>query len=385
VTAPYGHARRGDFVLGEGIDHINHGGYGATPRVVLEAADAWRLRMERDPSTFFRRDLPGLLREAASRVARFFGGRSDDWAFVENATAGLNAVVASLKLEAGDELVCLSQVYGAVGNALRHHAERVGARVIRVPIPVPFESPEALLDALEQALGPRTRLAAFDHVTSAGATLLPLERMIEICRRKGVPVAVDGAHALGMFPLDVPSLGADWYVGNLHKWCFAAKGTGAIWCKPERQAALHPVSISHYLGQGFAAEFDYSGTRDNSAWLAAPVALDYLQGLGLEALSRRNKALATQAAEMLAEAWRSDIAAAEAWRGSIASVRLPGGEGGDRTAARRIARRLIEDHDISAGVMVMEGCLWLRVSAQVYNELSDYERIAAVGRTIATK
>jgi isopenicillin-N epimerase len=254
-----------------------------------------------------------------------------------------------------------------------------------VPVPVPFTSPEPLLDALEKAIGPRTRLAAFDHVTSAGATLLPLERMIGICRSKGVPVAVDGAHALGMFPLDIPALGADWYVGNLHKWCFAAKGTAVIWCSPERQAELHPVSISHYLGQGFVAEFDYSGTRDNSGWLAAPVALDYLENLGVAALSRRNKALATEAAEMLAKEWRSDIAAAEPWRGSIASVRLPGGAGGDRTAARGIAKRLIEEHRISAGVMVTEGCLWLRVSAQVYNELSDYRRIAAVGRDIASR
>ena len=116
----FGHIRRPDFLLAEGIDHLNHGSYGATPRSVLDAAQRWRLEIEADPSTFFRRDLPGLLRGAAERVAAFLGGKGEDWAFVENATSGLNATIASLELVPGDELLCLSQVYGAIGNALRH-------------------------------------------------------------------------------------------------------------------------------------------------------------------------------------------------------------------------------------------------------------------------
>src|SRR5712692_8015825 len=104
----FGRARRGDFLLADGIDHINHGGYGATPRVVLDAAREWQARMEADPSSFFRRDLPGLIRRAADRVAGFLGGPGTDWAFVGNATAGLNAIIASLALQPGDELICLS-------------------------------------------------------------------------------------------------------------------------------------------------------------------------------------------------------------------------------------------------------------------------------------
>ncbi|HSH91867.1 MAG TPA: aminotransferase class V-fold PLP-dependent enzyme [Ramlibacter sp.] len=378
-TPPFGHQRLGDFILAPGIDHLNHGAYGATPKVVLAACDRWREVMEADPSTFFRRDLPGHLRHAAARVAGFLGGKGEDWVFVENATAGINAIIASLRLEAGDELVCLSQVYGAVGNALRYHAERAGARVVKVQVPVPFTDPEPLLASLRAAVGKRTRLVVLDHVTSAGATVLPVAEMAAICRDVGSPVAIDGAHALGMLPLDVPALGVDYYVGNLHKWAFAARGAGALWCAPERQKDLHPVSISHYLGQGFNAEFDYSGTRDNSAWLAAPAALDYLEGLGAEAMRAHNNALADAAGRMLSEAWGSEISAAAPYRASMAAVRLPGSEGGDRTAARALATRLTNEHGITLGVLVMEGKLWIRVSAQVYNDLADYERIAGLG------
>ena len=379
----FGHARRGDFRLADGIDHLNHGSYGATPRVVLDAAREWQARMEADPSTFFRRDLPGLVRQAAGRVAAFLGGRGEDWAFVENATSGLNAVIASLLLQPGDELLCLSQVYGAVGNALRHHAERAGARVVAIDVPVPFVDPAPLLENLAAALGPRTRLACFDHITSAGATISPIREMAALCRERGVPVAIDGAHAPGQIALDVPALGVDWYVGNLHKWAFAAKGTAVIWCAPERQAALHPTAISHALGQSFTAEFDYTGTRDNSAWLAVPAALDYLDGLGAEAVRAHNAALAREAGAMLVEAWGSEAAAAPEFCGSMVSVRLPRGTGGDRVAARALAARLNEAHGITAGVMVLEGGLWIRVSAQIYNEIGDYRRLAAIGKTLA--
>jgi isopenicillin-N epimerase len=378
----FGHTRLADFSLAAGVAHLNHGSYGAAPRVVTNAAQAWRERMEADPTTFFRDDLPGATRAAAERVAGFLGGRSEDWAFLENATQGTNAIIASLRLEPGDELLCLSQVYNAVGNTLRHYGEQAGARTVTVPVPIPFTDPEPLFSALKTAIGPRTRLACFDHISSAGAIVFPIREMAAICHERGVPVAIDGAHPPGQLPLDVPALGVDWYVGNLHKWAFAARGTAVIWSAPERQAALHPVSISHHLGQGFAAEFDFSGTRDNSAWLAVPEALDYLAALGPEAVHAHNNALAREAGEMLAEAWDSEIAAAPQFSAAMTAVRLPGVTAADRTAARHLARHLREAHGISAGVMVIDGGVWLRVSAQIYNEIADYRPLAEIGRSL---
>ena len=383
----FGHARRADFRLAEGVDHLNHGGYGATPHIVLDAARDWQARMEADPSTFFRRDLGPLIRGAADRVAAFLGGRGQDWAFVENATSGLNAIIASLALAPGDELLCLSQVYGAIGNALGFHAGRAGARLISVEVPVPFVDPAPLLERLAAAIGPRTRLAAFDHITSAEAVVLPIREMAALCRGRGVPVMVDGAHAPGQLALDVPGLGVpglgvDWYVGNLHKWAFAAKGTAIIWCAPERQRALHPAVISHALGQGFTAEFDYTGTRDNSGWLAVPAALDYLDALDAGAVRAYNAALAREAGALLIEAWDSEAAAAPEFCAAMVSVRLPGATGNDREAARRLAARLVERHGITTGIMVLDGGLWIRVSAQIYNEIGDYRRLAALGITL---
>jgi isopenicillin-N epimerase len=377
----FGRVRRGDFRLADGIDHLNHGSCGATPRGVLEQVQDWQRRIEADPNTFFRRDLAGLLRGAADRVAGLCGGHGRDWAFVENATSGLNAIIASLWLLPGDELLCLSQVYGAIGNALRYHAERAGARVVTVEMPVPFADPAPLLERLAAALGPRTRLALFDHIVSASAAVLPVRDMAALCRARGVPVAIDGAHAPGQIALDVPALGTQWYVGNLHKWAFAAKGTAVLWCAPERQAALHPTAISHDLGKGFPAEFDWTGTRDNAAWLAVPAALDYLAALDAEAVRAHNAALARQAGALLIDAWGTEAAAASEFCAAMVSVRLPGAAA-DRDAGHRLTMQLREQHVISGAVMALAGALWVRVSAQVYNEIADYRRLAAIGRTL---
>src|SRR5262249_15097001 len=193
-------------------------------------------------------------------------------------------------------------------------------------------------EAFSGALAERTGLAVVDHITAESALVLPLAEIAARCRDKDVPVVADGAHAPGQIPLDVPSLGVDWYVGNLHKWAFAARGTAVIWSAPERQAGLHPVSISHYLGQGFAAEFDFSGTRDSSAWLAVPEALDYLAAFDPDAIHAHNNALAREAGELLAGAWGSEIAAAPEFSAAVASVRLPGVAAADRGAAHRLAR-----------------------------------------------
>jgi isopenicillin-N epimerase len=378
----FGHARRGDFLLADGINHLNHGSFGATPRAVFDSVQAWQRRIEADPNIFFRHELAGLLRAAADRVAGFFGGRGQDWAFVENATSGLNAIIASLQLMPGDEMVCLSQVYGAIGNALRYHAERAGAHVVTVELPVPFVDPAPLLDRLKAALGPRTRLALFDHIVSASAAVLPVREMAALCHARGVPVAIDGAHAPGQIALDVPALGLDWYVGNLHKWAFAARGTGVVWCAPEHQHALHPTAISHDLGKGFPAEFDFTGTRDNAAWLAAPAALDYFEALGPDAVRAHNIALAHEAGTLLIEAWGSEAAAAPEFCAAMMSVRLPGSTGADRDAAHRLIMQLREQHGISTAITALAGGLWVRVSAQIYNELDDYRRLAAIGRTL---
>ena len=179
-----------------------------------------------------------------------------------------------------------------------------------------------------------------------------------------------------MLSLDIPSIGADWYVGNCHKWLMAPKGSGFLWASPANQAKTHPLVISRGYGQGFAAEFDWVGTRDPTAWLTIPAAIDYHFRIGGPQRRERNRQLALQAANLLAKHWRSERGADDAFTGSMATVRLPlAGEATDQRAFE-LRFMLRKDHRIDAAVIAFKGSLWVRLSAQAYNQFNEYERLA---------
>jgi isopenicillin-N epimerase len=376
-----GRAIRGEWALDEAFLTLNHGSYGATPKVVLAAQDAWRARMEAQPSRFFRAELPGALRTAAGALAIFLGARADDLAFVENATAGCNAVLRSLRLTLGDEVLVLSHVYGAVGNTVRFVTERAGARMVQARVPFPRPLPDDIVASVVTALTTRTRIAVIDHVTSASALVLPLERIVAACHAAGVPVLVDGAHGPGQVDVDLERLGADWYTGNCHKWLNAAKGCAFLWARHDRQEDLHPVTISHGFEKGFLAEFDWTGTFDPSAYLSVTAALDFHARLGGARLRARNAALAFEAAQLVAGRLGTETGGGNEVAGAMGLVRLPGAATVERAA---VVRDRLLDMGTDTPVQALDGGLWLRLSAQAYNEMDDYERLAELAaRAIA--
>ncbi len=369
-----GEAIRSEFLLEDGFATANHGAYGATPRPVLAAQDEWRTRMERQPSRFFNGTILPALRAAAERLGAVLGARGQDIGFVGNATEGANGVLRSLRFEPGDEILVLAHVYGAVRNTVRHVCSISGAGMVEVPVTFPRPDDGELLAALSAAITPRTKLAVLDHITSSSALLLPIAEMVAACHAKGMPVLVDGAHAPGQVALDLTALDPDWYVGNCHKWLFAPKGCGFLWARADRQAGIHPAVISHGYGQGFTAEFDWTGTRDPSAWLATPAALDFHARLGGPALMARNVALAASAGATLAARWGTETGAGNRAAGSMAMVRLPGGAP-DQSAALRGA---LLEAGTDVPIIVHNSQLWLRLSAQAYNEPADFERMGTL-------
>ena len=372
-----GKAVRHEWALDWDFLSVNHGSFGAAPRVVLAAQQDWRRRMEQQPSRFMRAVLPDALRDVASRLGAFIGADGKDLAFVDNATTGCNAVLRSLRLQPGDEIVVLTHGYGAVRNTVRYVTEQAGARMVEAAVPFPHPPADAIVANVAAALTKRTRLAVVDHITSASALVLPLQQIIAACRDAGVPVLVDGAHGPAQVPLDMRALGADWYTGNCHKWLCAPKGSAFLYAAPNRQQDLHPVTISHGFGNGYLAEFDWTGTRDPSAYLATDVAIDFHARLGGTALMARNIALAADATSLLARRLNTEPGATGALAGSMGVVRLPltAAATAERSAELR-ARLLAAGTD--APTHVQAGSIWLRISAAAYNDIEDYERLAEI-------
>ena len=245
-SAVFGRGMLNQWLLDPAITYLNHGTVGATPRCVLGAQQVLRDEIERNPACFMARELTRALfeaprqseprlRRAAREVAEFFGVSGDDLVFVDNSTTAINAVLRSLDFRAGDEILVFEHGYGAIRLAADYVARRQSLVVRSVAFPFPGTTEAAVVHALETAIGPRTRLAILDHVTSPSALVLPIARLAEVCRMRGVASLVDGAHVPGAIALDISALGVDWYTGNLHKWCWAPRSSALFWVDPARR------------------------------------------------------------------------------------------------------------------------------------------------------
>ena len=382
----FGHSHRDRWLLDPDLTYLNHGTVGATPRVVLEAQQRLRDEIEREPARFLLRDLADTrqrpmraaprMRVAAAAVAAFVGARPDDLVFVDNATTGVNAILRSLIFAPGDEIVLTDHGYGAVGRTAAYIARRTGAVVRTAELPGPPYGPGPIADAIDAACSARTRVLLVDHITSGSALILPLAEIARRARARGISVLVDGAHAPGAIPLDLPALGVDWYVGNLHKWAMAPRSSAILWAPPERQADLHPTVISWGFDQGFAAEFDLTGTRDPTPWLAAPAGLAFLESLGLDALRAWNHGLVRDAARALSVRWHVPLPCDETMIGSMVTLELPGRVRADAAAVQALRDALLFEDRIEVQMHVFKGRAWVRLCGQAYVEASDVERFA---------
>lgn len=384
---------RQHWTLDPAITFLNHGSFGATPRVVLEKQNEFRAQMEREPVRFFVRELEPLLDEARRAVADFVGADANGLAFVPNATAGVNAVLRSLDLDKFDELVVTTQEYNACRNALEYVAGVAGAKIVLVDLPFPIDSADVIVERLLEKVTERTRLVLIDHITSQTALIFPVERIVKELATRGVDVLVDGAHAPGFLPLDLRDLGAAYYAANLHKWVCAPKGAAFLYVRENRRAGVRPVSISHGANSTrrdrsrFLIEFDWTGTFDPTPWLSVPAALDFMNSLGgWPEVMRRNRELALLGRDMLCDTLQIETPAPDEMLGAMAAVPLPDGKQSVAPSlyGDPLQDALLYEHGIEVPIVP-----WpqppkriLRLSAQLYNEPADYERLARALRAL---
>jgi isopenicillin-N epimerase len=361
------------FGLDPDVLHLNHGAFGVAPSVVRQAAAAWRERAERNPHRFNRVEVSGLVAAARERAAGFLGVDASRAAWVRNVSEGVSAVLGSLRLSPGDELVTSTHGYGAVRKALSHHAARTGARVVAADYPVGAED-DVIVSAYAAACSPRTRLVVVDRITSPTATVVPVAAVAAAAAGTGASVLVDAAHAPGQLRDDVEALGADHWVGNLHKWAYTPRGSAILWSRPG--ADVTPAVLSWQLEDGYAASFDYPGTWDYAGWLAAGDGLAYWESLGgWDAVGRLADMVAggqKRVAGALGVAL-DQVPATPA--PAMRLVPLPAGVLASAGQAEALYEALSQ-RGVEAAPVHFGGAGYLRVAAAPYNTADDYDRLA---------
>jgi isopenicillin-N epimerase len=365
------------FGLDPDVLHLNHGAFGVAPVAVRRAAAAWRERAERNPHRFHRVELGGLVAAAREGAAAFLGLDPARAAWVRNVSEGVSAVLGSLALRPGEDLVTSTHGYGAVRQALRHQAARAGARVAEADFPVGAEDDE-IVAAYVAACSSRTRLVVIDRITSPTATVLPVAAVAAAVRSVAadVLVLVDAAHAPGQLPDDIAALGADHWVGNLHKWAYTPRGSAILWSRPG--VTVTPTVLSWGLARGYAESFDQPGTGDLAGWLAAGDGLAYWAARGgwdgIDRLAR----LVTEGQRRVAAALavpleRLPVRPAPAMRlVPLPDGLLTGPKGVDPLYAALSGQR------VEVAPVFFGGTGYLRIAAGPYNTPDDYDRLAEV-------
>lgn len=392
VRRPHPSPLASHWPLDPSVVFLNHGSYGACPTPVLEAQRALRDRMERELVRFFMVDLERQLDTVRERAASFLGCNPRDLALTQNATLATASAIHSLGLGPGDEVLVSDHEYSSTLNELARGARRHGYTVVNAGIPFPVSSPDELADALLAGVTPRTRAAVVSHITSSTALIFPIERIVNELRSRGVVTVIDSAHSPGQVACDIESLGADYCAGLFHKWCCSPKGAGFLWARPELQERTEPVALSSRAHihrddrSRFNCLYDYVGTDDPTAALSVPAALDFIASLhpeGWAGVRAHNHDLAVRGRRAVCERLGVEPPCPDDMCGSMGTIVLPGvglDSGGIRPGGYEdpLQQRLVEKWGIQVPVWSLPSRRQrlLRVSAQLYNTIEQYEYLA---------
>jgi isopenicillin-N epimerase len=379
---PSADAWRSLWDLRPGVAYLNHGSFGPAPRPVRVAWRHWNDELQAEPVDFFNRIMPNAMEWALTQLAGLVGTRSENLVFVDNATTGMNVAADSVRLAPGDEVLITDHDYGAVIRIWQRACDRAGARLVVQPVHVPIICQEQLIDDVLRGVTPRTRLLVFSHVTSPTAIVFPAEALCRAARQLGLMVCIDGPHALAMRDIDLDGLDCDYYMASCHKWLCAPFGSGFLYVHPRNQSSVQPAILSwgrHPPWQRdltWRDEFTWLGTRDPAAWLAVPVAIDFMiENVGLDVFRGHTHAMARFARERIGEltGLAPLVPDDAAWYGSMISLPLPPGDA--QTLHEALWRRKIE-----VPIVDWQGQRLVRVSCHLYTQAQEIERLLAALR-----
>ena len=366
------------FLLDPDVVFLNHGSFGACPRPVFEDYQRWQLKLERQPVEFLssQRELGKNLRTVREAMAAEFGTSADNIAAVTNATSGLNIVAQSIPLKEGDEILTTDHEYSALEKTWKFVCRRTGAKIVEVEVPLPLTSAKQFYDAIVAGMTERTKVLFLSHITSPTALLFPIEGVIAEARRRGIISVIDGAHTPGHIPLNLDAIGADFYSGNCHKWLMSPKGSAFVHARPEMQAMLDPLVISHgwtvdnkepgvrgpFGNSAFVDEVEMQGTRDPSAWLAVPAAINFRRQNDWWSVAADCRRLAQETAGRLRELTGLEpLSSPEFSAPQMVSMPIP------ECDPVAIHDLLVERYRIEIPVLAWRGHHIVRLSCQGYN------------------
>lgn len=384
-TIPFGRLMNEKyFLLDKKFVFLNHGAFGCVLRQALEYSHSFQYYIEKQPLRFYDREVFPRLVDVTRKMAIFLRCKTaTNLVLVENVTFAWNSVVTSLNITDKTHIFITSTMYGAYKKYIKKICSNTGATLYEFLIEFPIDGISTVIDKMQIALkSSRFTYAFFDHIPSNSPFILPINDLCHYCKQLNITCIIDGAHALGSidfhFDYEDDYL-PDIYLTNCHKWFCAPKGVGLLYIKSSTKLIIRPCVQSHGIDSGMHSEFIWTGLKDYANFLALSECLRFWSYYGLKMIIDRNTQLAKDASDLLVHMWKTSKLTADDISGPMRCIKLPISDDDTRSYkyddAEIIQNRLYHEFNIEAPIKNIDGNLYVRISAHIYNYIDEYERL----------
>ncbi|CAO3610002.1 unnamed protein product [Cunninghamella blakesleeana] len=392
----FGRSLRSDFFFEENYISLNHGSYGTYPKKIQKKIHYWQNEAEKNPDRFLKREIWPILEKNKKLVADFLNCRADELVFVNNCSVGINAVLRSLILNKNDKVICFTTAYDAVEKTMVYLHDTIQMDLVKIELNYPLSDDDIVnlvKKTIEKESPSSIKLCVMDAISSVPGLRFPFERVVQLLKEYNILSLVDGAHAIGQIHLNLKESQPDFFVTNLHKWLLAPRGLSVVYVPVKNQYLIHPAVINASYNphtkddkdvtSNFQAEFNWPGTSDFSTYLCVEDVLEYRKSLGgEEKIIDYCSKLAREGGQLAADILGTDVLENEqkSLTACMVNVRLPLHHPHPNYSNGEIVQffidKLIYEHNCMAPVYFHNSHWYTRLSAQVYNDTSDFTYVA---------
>ena len=379
----YGNELKSLFHLGD-YTNLNHGSFGATPKEIVAKQNEYTLEQEKHPDLWFRQWYYEHIDLSRSVLGDFINADKNDIVLVENASSAINCVLRSNTFKKGDKILVLQTAYNMVLETLLWLSNTIDIEIIKVDLVFPISDFKHILDQVEKTIllheKNSIKLAIFSHVSSMPTMIEPVKELTELCQKHNILSYIDGAHAPGVVEIDVVDINADYYTGNLHKWCFAPKGVAFMWVSKRCQLenSPQPTVISSTGNHDFLGRFAYTGTKDYTGFCTIPRCFEFIKSHGgYKEIAKYIHQIVTTAGLKLAESWNTGLLVPEQMCSSMINVILPSTNENAIKSMQEILSNTHSIYVVYGKVLGSTGSYiyFLRLSGSIYLDIDDLMKI----------
>ena len=370
------------FLLDPDITFLNHGSYGACSKPVFKEYQDWQQKLENQPVQFMTNQVYSAMEKSRESMSQFVGCDVEELVFFQNPTTAVTNVIYNLDLKPGDEVLMSNHEYGALVRAWKMWGEKTGVNIIQQDISMPVTTEENFIEDLWKGVTPQTKVVFLSHITSSTALIFPIEKIIKLAKKQNILTIIDGAHVPAQIPLNIHELGCDFYTGACHKWLCAPKGSSFLFVKKEHQDWVKPVVVSwgkdgdDPTPSEFIQDFQWQGTRDMSAFLTIPTAINFYNKEIRSYQAACKKIIQDTYSEFSSVLNTEPISAGKEWLAQLVAHPLP------KNIPSNLKKRLWEEYQIEIPVFEWNGQAYVRVSIQVYNTQKDVDLLMSALRSL---